>query len=195
MSEHAAQRRATEPKYVLRVLDFFTRMGSAEAIVHGEHRYTYTETRAAVLAMATALTGRGVRGGMTVAALTRNHPESIILLLALHLLGCRAGFVAGHAPREDQLDFLSRADPDLLIHDSGLGGEPIGDALARAPRPVLSLGPAAGRPDLLAEMVMAAAGSQANAGPGDRRHRGGPARPGGQGTRRGARATGRGIRG
>jgi hypothetical protein len=82
MSEHAAQRRATEPKYVLRVLDFFTRMGSAEAIVHGEHRYTYTETRAAVLAMATALTGRGVRGGMTVAALTRNHPESIILLLA-----------------------------------------------------------------------------------------------------------------
>jgi fatty-acyl-CoA synthase len=162
MSEHAAQRSTTEPNYVLQVLEFFARMGPAEAIVRGERRYTYAETRAAVLAMATALTGRGVRGGMTVAAVTGNRPESIILLLALHLLGCRAGFVAGHAPREDQRAFIEHADPDLLIHDSGLAGELIDGALAKGARPVLSLGPAAGRPDLLAEMVMAAAGSQAN---------------------------------
>ena len=99
MSEHAAQRSATEPNYVRQVLGFFARMGPAEAIVHGERRYSYAETRAAVLAMATALTGRGVRGGMTVAVVARNHPESIILLLALRLLGCRAGFVAARAPR------------------------------------------------------------------------------------------------
>ncbi len=111
MSEHAAQRSTTEPNYVLQVLEFFARMGPAEAIVHGERRYTYAETRAAVLAMATALTGRGVRGGMTVAAVTRNHPESVILLLALHLLGCRVGFAAGHAPPGDQRDFIERASP------------------------------------------------------------------------------------
>jgi len=116
MTEHAAQRRATEPNYVLLALDFFARMGSAEAIVHGERRYTYAETRAAVLAMATTLTARGVRGEMTVVAVTRNHPESIILLLALHLLGCRAGFVATSAPREDQLDFIEQADAD--VHDT-----------------------------------------------------------------------------
>src|SRR5579859_357168 len=162
MSDHAAQRRTAEPSYVVQVLDFFARMGSAEAIVHGERRYTYAETRAAVLAMATALTARGVRGGMTAVAVTRNHPESIILLLALHLLGCRAGFVAAQEPHEDQLAFISRADPDLLITDSGLADELIGDALAAAARPVLGLGPGTGRPDLLAEMVMAAAGSQAN---------------------------------
>src|SRR6266705_1885625 len=162
MSEHAAQRRTTDPNYVLRVLDFFARMGPAEAIVHGERRYTYAETRAAVLAMATALTARVTRGGMTAVAVTRNHPESIILLLALHLLGCRAGFVATRAPRQDQLAFIEHADPDLLIQDSGLADELIGDALARAARPVLGLGPGAGRPNLLAEMVVAAAGSPSN---------------------------------
>src|SRR5258708_21363747 len=99
MTEHAEQRRTTEPNYVLLVLDFFARMGSAEAIVHGERRYTYAETRAAVLAMATALTARGVRGDMTAGAGTPNHPESVILLLALPLLACRAGFTAPHPRR------------------------------------------------------------------------------------------------
>jgi fatty-acyl-CoA synthase len=162
MTEHAAQRRIGEPNYVLPVLDFFARMGSAEAIVHGERRYTYSETRAAVLAMATALTARGVGGDMTAVAVTRNHPESIILLLALHLLGCRAGFVAADAPPEDQRDFIEQAGADVLIQDSGVADELIGDAVARAERPVLALGPVPGRPDLLAEMVVAAAGSQAN---------------------------------
>jgi fatty-acyl-CoA synthase len=162
MTEHAAQRHTTEPNYVLHVLDFFARMGSAEAIVHGERRYTYAETRAAVLAMATALTARGVRGDMTAVAVTRNHPESIILLLALHLLGCRAGFVAADAPREDQRDFIEQAGADVLIHDSGVADELIGDEVARAEPLVLGLGPVEGRPDLLAEMVVAAAGSQAN---------------------------------
>jgi fatty-acyl-CoA synthase len=160
MTEHAAQRRTSEPNYVLPVLDFFARMGSAEAIVHGERRYTYAETRAAVLAMATALISRGIRGDVTAVAVTRNHPESIILLLALHLLGCRAGFVAADAPRENQRDFIEQAGADVLIHDSGVAEELIGDVAARAERPVLSLGPVAGRPDLLAEMVVAAAASQ-----------------------------------
>ena len=162
MTEQAEQRRTTEPNYVLQVLEFFARMGSAEAIVHGERRYTYAETRAAVLAMATALTARGVRGDMTAVAVTRNHPESVILLLALHLLGCRAGFVAAGAPREDQHDFIEQAGADVLIHDSGVADELIGDAVAGAARRVLGLGPGQGRPDLLAEMVVAAAGSQAN---------------------------------
>lgn len=160
MAEHAAQRHIAASNYVLPALEFFARMGPAEAIVHGGRRYTYAETRAAVLAMATALSGHGMHGDMTVIAVTRNHPESIILQLALHLLGCRTGFVAAHQPRRDQLSFIEDAGADVLIHDSGLADELISDALARAARPVLSLGPDEGRPDLLAEMVIAAAGSQ-----------------------------------
>jgi len=162
MTEPAAPRRNPGPNYVPQALEFFARMGSAEAIVHGARRYTYAETRAAVLAMATALTARRVRGSMTAAAVTRNHPESIILLLALHLLGCRAAFVPIHAPRDQQRGFIERASADVLIHDSGLADDLIGEALAQAARPVLGLGPSADRPDLLAEMIVAAAGSQAN---------------------------------
>jgi len=159
MAEHAAQRHVAVPNYVLPALEFFARMGPAEAIVHGGRRYTYAETRAAVLAMATALSGHGMHGDTTVIAVTRNHPESIILQLALHLLGCRTGFVPAHQPHRDQLSFIEDAGADVLIHDSGLADELISDALARNGRPVLSLGSEDGRPDLLAEMVIAAAGS------------------------------------
>src|SRR5215470_3580726 len=165
MAEHAAQRHIADPNYVLAALGFFARMGPAEAIVHGGRRYTYAETRAAVLAMATALSGHGMHGDMTVVAVTRNHPESIILQLALHLLGCRTGFVSAGHPHRDQLSFIEDAGADVLIHDGGLADELISDALARADRPVLSLGPDDGRPDLLAEMVIAAAGSQTDGEP------------------------------
>jgi acyl-CoA synthetase (AMP-forming)/AMP-acid ligase II len=162
MADHPGERRTTEPNYVLRALEFFAQMGSAEAIVHGERRLTYTETRAAVLAMAHALSACGVRGDMTVVLVTRNHPESIILQLALHLLGCRTGFVATYAPYRDQLDFIEHAHADALVHDSGLADDLLAEALARGGRPVLSLGPEEGRPDLLAEMVVAIAASEAD---------------------------------
>jgi acyl-CoA synthetase (AMP-forming)/AMP-acid ligase II len=164
MAEHAAQRHITVPNYVLPALEFFARMGPAEAIVHGARRYTYAETRAAVLAMATALSGHGMHGDMTVLAVTRNHPDSIILQLALHLLGCRTGFVPVHQPHRDQLSFIEDAGADVLIHDSGLADELISEALARNGRPVLSLGPGDGHSDLLAEMVIAAAGSPPDGG-------------------------------
>jgi fatty-acyl-CoA synthase len=157
MSEHLAQQPAPQQNYVATALAFFEEMGPAEAIVYSGRRYSYDEVRAAVLAMAGALRNNGVRGGMTVVAVTKNHPESIILQLALHLLGCRTGFVAIYAPLRDQLDFVSYAEADVLIHDPGMSGDLITAVLARGERPVLSLGPEEGRPDLLAEMVVAAA--------------------------------------
>ena len=162
MTDPGAERRSSELNYVAQALEFFALMGPAEAIVHGNRRYSYAETRAAVLAMATALRAHQVHGGMTVVAMTGNHPESLILHLALHLLGCRTGFVAGQAPRRDQLGFIEQAAADVLIHDSGVADDLIGGALAHVPRPVLSLGAEEGRPDLLTEMVLAAAGIQAD---------------------------------
>ncbi len=150
--------------YVLKALDFFEQMGPAEAIVHSGRRFTYTQTRASVLAMAGVLADRGVRSGMTVAAVTKNHPESILLQLALHLLGCRTGFVATYAPHRDQLDFVEHAGAEVLIHDSGMADDLIRDALARAPRPVFCLGPDGDGPDLLAEMAPEPSGEPVPAG-------------------------------
>lgn len=158
MSEQFPEQ-AAQANYVTAALGFFAQMGPAEAIVHEDRRYTYAQVRAAVLAMAAALRTHGVRGGMNVVAVTKNHPESIILQLAMHLLGCRTGFVATYAPLRDQRDFISYADPDVLIHDSGLANGMIREALAdlgRPALPVLSLGPEDGHPDLLAEMAAAA---------------------------------------
>jgi hypothetical protein len=63
MAEHAAQRHTAVPNYVSPALEFFARMGPAEAIVHGGRRYTYAETRAAVLAL------RALPGSVTDRAL------------------------------------------------------------------------------------------------------------------------------
>jgi acyl-CoA synthetase (AMP-forming)/AMP-acid ligase II len=144
-----------QDNYALKALDFFEQMGPAEAIVHSDRRFTYTEARSSILALARVLSDNGVRSGMTVAAVTKNHPESIFLQLALHLLGCRTGFVATYAPHRDQLDFIEHAGAQVLIHDSGMAGELIRDAVAQADRPVLCLGPEGDGPDLLAAMESA----------------------------------------
>jgi acyl-CoA synthetase (AMP-forming)/AMP-acid ligase II len=152
MDGHPAQAN----NYVLQALGFFEQMGPAEAIVHSGRRFSYSQTRANVLAMAEALASHGVRGGMTVVAVTKNHPESIFLQLALHLLGCRSGFVATYAPHRDQLDFVEHSGAQVLIHDTGMGTDVIRDALAQADRPVLCLGADGDGPDLLAAMTAGA---------------------------------------
>ncbi len=145
---------ASDANYVTSALEFFAALGPEEAIVDGDSRFSYADTRAAVLGMAAALRAHGVRPGAAVAAVTENRYGSIFLQLALHLLGCRTGFVATYAPLRDQLDFLEYADADVLIHDSDAGAPLIKEIRGRnAPPPVLSLGPGGAGPDLLAEMA------------------------------------------
>jgi len=149
---------APDANYVASALEFFAGLGTDEAIVDGDSRFSYGDTRASVLGMAAALRAHGVRPGMCVAAVTENRYGSIFLQLALHLLGCRTGFVATYAPLQDQLDFLEYADADVLIHDSDVGAQLIKELHGRiTPPPVLSLGPGGGGPDLLAAMAAATA--------------------------------------
>ena len=109
--------------YVLRALEFFADQGDTEAIVHGDRALTYTDVCRIIPGMAAALRAQGVAPGASVAAVTANHPESVLLLLALHLLGARAGFVAAYRPPADQLAFVQQSGAELLVHDNGLGTE------------------------------------------------------------------------
>src|SRR5260370_34942670 len=145
---------ASDANYVTSALELFAALGSEEAIVDGDSRFSYADTRAAVLGMAAVLRAHGVRPGAAVAAVTQNRYGSIFLQLALHLLGCRTGFVATYAPLRDQLDFLEYADADVLIHDSDAGAALIKEIHGRnAPPPRPRLGPGGARPALVAEMA------------------------------------------
>jgi fatty-acyl-CoA synthase len=149
---------ASDVNYVTSALEFFAALGTQEAIVDGDNRFSYADTRAAVLGMAAALRAHGVRPGSCVAAVIENRYGSIFLQLALHLLGCRTGFVATYAPLRDQLDFLEYAAADVLIHDSDVGAQLIKEIQGHTTPPlVLSLGPGGAGPDLLAGMTAAMA--------------------------------------
>ncbi len=140
--------------YVLQACDFFGTLGDAEAIVAGDRRFSYGQTRSAIFDMAAVLSEHGVRSGMSVITVVKNHPESIFLQLALHLLGCRTGFIPLYAPHRDQVDFIEHAGMDVFVHDSDLAEGLIKELSGRAkPVPVLSLGPAGAGPDLLAELT------------------------------------------
>jgi fatty-acyl-CoA synthase len=153
--------------YVLRALDIFAGYGTQEAISCGDRSISYAEVREGVLSFAAALHGHGVRPGMTVIGMTGNHPESVFLQLALHLLGCRTGFVLPYTAVRVQREFVEDAGADMLIHDSNLGAELIEELASSRPLlPVLSLGPGGAGPDLLASLPDDALGLPPVRGPG-----------------------------
>ena len=109
--------------YVRRTLEFFAGQGDAEAIIHGNRALSYADICRIVPGMAANLRTHGIEPGAGVAAVTANHAESVLLLLALHLLGCRAGFIAVYRPSADQLAFVQDSGAQLLVHDGDLGAE------------------------------------------------------------------------
>ncbi|HEU5469129.1 MAG TPA: AMP-binding protein [Actinophytocola sp.] len=136
----------------MRALELFDQYGDREALGSGDHVFTFTELRAAVLDLAGALREHGVRAGMPVAVAAMLPAEGIALQLALHLLGCRVVWVLLGAGSKEQQDYLDVTAPELFIYDPRDEAE-LGRELAAhlGPVPVLCLGPGGLGPDLLAE--------------------------------------------
>jgi len=160
-------RAALQDNYVSRALELFAEYGTQEAITRGDRSISYAEIPAAVLSFAAGLRGHGVRPGMTVVAMTGNHPESVFLQLALHLLGCRTGFALPYTAVRVQREFVEDAGADMFIHDSDLGAELVKElASGRPPLPVLSLGPGGTGPDLVTSLPAHTPGLAPARGPG-----------------------------
>ncbi|WP_144119481.1 AMP-binding protein [Catellatospora sichuanensis] len=159
--------------YAAQALTLFTGYGDAEALVAVDgRRYSYTEVRAEVIAMAGALWAHGIRPGHALGVLARNPAESIFLQLAAGLMGCRTAWIANNAPPRFRRGFLDLAEVDAFVYDAGklpemgaelaalaAGGEssgvrrpggPSGRATSGAPRPVFCFGPGGAGPDLTA---------------------------------------------
>ncbi|MGA8113008.1 MAG: AMP-binding protein [Actinocatenispora sp.] len=109
---------ASETNYVWRALELFAEHGDADAMVYQGRHLSYRQLHAGVLAMATALHRHGMRPGGAMAALAGTPPEAVMLQLALHMLGCRAVWIAPNAPRADQAGYLRRGDVDAFTYDA-----------------------------------------------------------------------------
>src|SRR5580658_3247840 len=66
------------------------RFGDHDAIVAGDHRWTFREVDAESNAYARHLRARGVRPGRRVALMTSNRPEFVMVMHAISKLGAAA---------------------------------------------------------------------------------------------------------
>lgn len=141
--------------YVVSALNRFAEYGEREAVVTGQRRLTYADLCRDVPALAAELRAHGVAPGSSVAVLSGNRPEAMVLQLAAHLLGCRTVWLASYTPVREQADFLARSGADVLVYDTArhetLAGEVLADGGWRGA--VLCLGPGGRGPDLLGPPV------------------------------------------
>ncbi|WP_405089682.1 AMP-binding protein [Micromonospora sp. NBC_01392] len=137
------------PNYVHEALELFAGFGDREALVGGDRRLTYRQVAAEVRGLATALRRHGVRPGAAVLVMLGNTVEGPLLHLALHLLGCRAMWVAPVTSRREIDEFVALAAPEVFVHDPR---DPESGQVAAGlvGVPVLCLGPGGAGPDLTA---------------------------------------------
>ena len=142
--------------YVHHLLRVLAVGGDHEAIVHQDQKITYSQAGEAILRAANALLSLGLRKGDAVGLFVGNRPESVILQLATHLIGCRLVFIPPELATNAMSAFVKRAAAKALIFDPGFDQR--AEGLARRPGAplALSLGPGAGQ-DLLELMATAPA--------------------------------------
>ncbi|MEU5434627.1 AMP-binding protein [Streptomyces sp. NPDC020719] len=83
-----------EPRtYVDRVLEHWHKDEDAEALVQGEQRLTRGEARRRLFALGHALRRQGLAPGDGVGLFLANRVDSVLVTLAVHLIGCRVVFL------------------------------------------------------------------------------------------------------
>jgi fatty-acyl-CoA synthase len=144
-----SQRNEPAASYVWQALDTFSSFGDREAIVYLDRRLSYADVVRGVLTMATSLQQHGIQPGSAVAVLTGTPPESILIQLGLHMLGCRSVWIAPNAPTRYRIDFLRMAQVEAFVYDMSTHkamGEPLAAELPHLK--VFCFGPGGIGPDL-----------------------------------------------
>jgi fatty-acyl-CoA synthase len=86
--------RTDEPRtYVDRILEHWHKDEDAEALVQGEQRLTRKEARQRLFRLGHALRGQGLLPGDGVGLFLANRVDSVLVQLAVHLIGCRVVFL------------------------------------------------------------------------------------------------------
>ncbi|WP_328381819.1 AMP-binding protein [Streptomyces sp. NBC_00400] len=143
----------SEPRtYVDRILEHWNKDEDAEALVQGKQRLTRGEARRQLFRLGHALRGQGLAPGDGVGLFLANRVDSVLVQLAVHLIGCRVVFLPPE-PGPGELAALVEQSRARAVVTDPLFAERAADAAGRsvhAPA-LLSLGPCEQRcADLLA---------------------------------------------
>jgi fatty-acyl-CoA synthase len=138
--------------YLDLVLNRLASRTDAEAFIAGDRRITRGEAYQIVLGLAQALGSRGAKKGDGIAVFAGNQPETVLVQLAIHFLGCRLILVPPKLVQRELASYLERADASFLVVDQNYSDHTsyIGSSINL--KGILSLGPSKGR-DLLREFA------------------------------------------
>jgi fatty-acyl-CoA synthase len=137
-----------DPTYIDRLLEIFDTFDEREALVCGQLRFSYRQTRRLILQFAQALISEGLGKGHSVAVFAGNRPEAVVTQLAVHLIGCRLVFAPAELSATERAMFIRRAETNAYVFDPA-DHDAAQTAAAAGLRRVYSLGPADIGADLL----------------------------------------------
>ncbi|WP_434587284.1 class I adenylate-forming enzyme family protein [Streptomyces sp. A5-4] len=147
-----AQQASESRTYVDHILEHWHEDEDAEALVQGAQRLTRGEARRRLFRLGHALRGQGLAPGDGVGLFLANRVDSVLVQLAVHLIGCRVVFLPPE-PGPGELAALVEQSRARVVVTDPLFAQRAADAAGRSVHaPVLlSLGPCEQRcADLLA---------------------------------------------
>ncbi|MFE0175598.1 class I adenylate-forming enzyme family protein [Streptomyces sp. NPDC059002] len=133
---------AVSRTYVDRILEHWHENEDAEALAQGTQRLTRGEARRRLFRLGHALRGQGLGPGDGVGLFLANRVDSVLVQLAVHLIGCRVVFLPPE-PGPGELAALVEQSRARVVVTDPLFAERAADAAGRsvhAPQ-LLSLGP------------------------------------------------------
>lgn len=143
----------SEPRtYVDRILEHWYKGEDAEALVQGAQRLTRGEARRRLFRLGHALRGQGLAPGDAVGLFLANRLDSVLVQLAVHLVGCRVVFLPPEPGPGELAALVEQSRARVVVTDPSFA-QRAADAAGRSVHaPVLlSLGPCEQRcTDLLA---------------------------------------------
>lgn len=92
------------------------------AVIHGARRYTWAQTRERCRRLASALTGRGIGTGETVAVLLHNTPEMIEAHFGVPMTGAVLCTINTRLDAETVAYILGHSEAKVLLVDRALAG-------------------------------------------------------------------------
>ncbi|BCK66061.1 fatty acid CoA ligase [Streptomyces libani subsp. rufus] len=133
----------SEPRtYVDRILEHWNKDEDAEALVQGTQRLTRGEARRQLFRLGHALRGQGLAPGDGVGLFLANRVDSVLVQLAVHLIGCRVVFLPPEPGPGELAALVEQSRARAVVTDPLFAGR-AADAAGRsvhAPA-LLSLGP------------------------------------------------------